>query len=65
MEQRELPKWNPTSYHGDLLSTYEADQAKLEKKSLLPLGVKPLQEKPFMRTGRVGGEFSHTIGSII
>lgn len=36
------PKWDPTSFQGTEFSTYEADFAKLHKKSLLPLDKKPL-----------------------
>lgn len=65
IEQRQLPKWDPTSFHGLEFSAYDADQALLAKKSLLPLDTKPLQEKPFLRTGMKGSQFSHTVGSVI
>eukprot|EP00347_Sterkiella_histriomuscorum_P021855 403332533 len=64
-EQSIMPKWDPTAFHGTEFSNYEADFAKYHKKSLLPLDKKPLQEKPFLRTGTTTNPFSHTIGSII
>jgi len=42
IEQSIQPKWDPTSFHGNEFSAYEADFAKYHKKSLLPLDKKPL-----------------------
>lgn len=64
-EQRHEPKWSSNSYHGGFFSAYNADQARIYKRSILPLGVKPLQDKPFLRTNRTGTNFMVATGSII
>lgn len=52
------PKWAHPTFYGGEFSEYPADQAKLHKKSVLPLDKKPLQEKPFLRPSRTGEPFS-------
>jgi hypothetical protein len=42
IEKKHEPRWASNSNYGYNLSTYNADPARLYKRSLLPLGVKPL-----------------------
>lgn len=65
MDKRLVHKWDPTNIHAHYFSIYGADYAKLHKRSLFPLGQKPLQEKEFEGTVKTKGYFSSMGGSII